>query len=481
MIEKNIKLNAFLNSLKTLLTILFPLITVPYLSRILGKDAYGKFNFSVSIVSYFILIAGLGINTYAIREGAKVRNDKKKENNFASEVFSLNLFSTILSYALLILCLFLSRKLAVYKSFILIISLNIIFITLGADWVNSIYEDYLYLTIRYIFVQIFAIIAMILFVRNENDLVKYVWIYLFAQVGANISNIFHIRRYVKLRLIFNRRILGHLSAVLILFISTVATTIYVNSDITILGILKDDASVGVYSVASKIYAAAKQIAIAGTVVTIPRLASYLGEKDYDKYNGLLKKIYNVLFSVTIPLFTGLFMVSKNVLLIIGGVGYEEGTKTLQVLCIASAFSIIAYFYAQCILIPNSKEKYFSIATVIAAFVNIVGNFIIIPYLNHTGAAITTLISEMISMFICWHFSKGLYKESLEKRTAISTICSSGLIVVVCLLLNRIEINYFLLTVIEICICGIGYIVIMYAFKNKYFISLLTSFVKQKKK
>ena len=269
---KSVKVNAVLNSIKTLMTILFPLVTMSYLSRVLGKEGYGKFNYSVSIVSYFILIAGLGISTYGIREGAKVRDNREQEEQLDSEIFSLNLLSTIIAYAILSVLLLASRKLVPYREYILIVSINIIFITLGTDWINSIYEDFLYLTLRYIFVQIASISLMLIFVRSSGDLLRYVWIYLFSQIGANVANIFYVKKYVRLHIVVSKKIFTHLMPTLILFGSSIAVTIYVNSDITVLGIIKGDAAVGVYSVASRIYAGAKQIAIAGTVVTIPRLA-----------------------------------------------------------------------------------------------------------------------------------------------------------------------------------------------------------------
>lgn len=476
--SKSIKINAVLNSIKTLMTILFPIITTSYLSRVLGKTGYGKFSYSVSIVSYFILIAGLGINTYAIREGAKVRDNRKKEEQLDSEIFTLNLISTMVSYVLLTILLLISKDLYPYRNYIAIISFNILFITLGKDWINSIYEDFLYLTIRYIVVQIISIIAMLLLVRTENDLIIYVWVYLFSQIGANVANIFYLRKYVHLRLVISKRVFRHLLPVLVLFASSVAVTIYVNSDITVLGIIKGDDAVGVYSVASKIYAGSKQIAIAGTVVTIPRLASYIGQNNNSEYNKLLDNILNLLFSVTIPLFTGLFMISRQVMLIIGGTGYEEGTVTLQILSLASIFSILAYYFAQCILIPNSREKYFLVATAIAAIVNIVGNFIVIPMWSHAGAAVTTLISEFLTMMLCRHFSQGYHSSRLNRRAVLSTITSSVAVIVICGVLDVIISNYFVSAIMAVIASVIAYITIMAVMKNEYFMGITDSIIRK---
>ena len=100
--RKSLKINALLNTIQTIISMLFPLITFPYASRVLGVDNIGRYNFGNSIVSYFVLLAGLGISTYGVREGAKYRDKKKEFEEFVQNIFSINLYSTLLAYFLLI-------------------------------------------------------------------------------------------------------------------------------------------------------------------------------------------------------------------------------------------------------------------------------------------------------------------------------------------------------------------------------------------
>ena len=142
--EKSLKINASLNIAKQLCQVLFPLVSIPYVTRVLGADGYGIFSYGNSIVSYFVLIAALGINTYAVREGVAVRNDKEKLERFVSEIFTINTISTCISYLLLI-CLLASPFLEQYRSIIAIQSLVIFLTTIGTDWINTIYEDFAYM------------------------------------------------------------------------------------------------------------------------------------------------------------------------------------------------------------------------------------------------------------------------------------------------------------------------------------------------
>ena len=164
--KKSLKLNAFLNGLRNVLNIIFPLITFPYVSHILTVEGIGAYNFSNTFVSYFLLLAELGINTYSIREGAKYRNNKEKIEQFSSEVFTINIFSMLLSYILLVICLVLFAQLHSYILCILIFSLQILFTTIGTEWVYQIYEDYFYITLRSIVFQIISIIFLFIFVRK---------------------------------------------------------------------------------------------------------------------------------------------------------------------------------------------------------------------------------------------------------------------------------------------------------------------------
>ena len=192
--KKSIKINAVLNIIKQCCAIIFPLITFPYVSRTLGVEAYGKVNFSSSIVSYISLLAGLGVSSYAIREGARIRDDKDKFQAFANEVFSINVLSTAFAYIALFIIILAWNRLNSYRALLVILSLNVILTTLGTDWVNTIYEDFLYLTVRYVICQSIAVITTVLFVKGPGDVILYA---IFSNLGtmlANFLNLFYIRK-----------------------------------------------------------------------------------------------------------------------------------------------------------------------------------------------------------------------------------------------------------------------------------------------
>lgn len=284
--QKSLGLNAVLNGIKQCCSIIFPLITFPYISRVLGNDGYGKYSFSYSVTNYFILLAALGIYTYAIREGAKVRDDQKEVDKFCSQVFSINVCSAAISLLLLSIMVFCLPKFSGYKAYIFIQSTAIIMAVIGTDWVNGIFEDYFYITVRYIAVQCVCLIAMFVFVRKPEDIIPYCIISVLATNGGNLINVFYVRKYAKIRFTFDMDLKRHLVSLLILFVNSIAISIYVNSDITMLGFFESDAQVGVYSFASKIYNLLKQLINAVIVVSVPRIAYIIKNKPLEYHYGI---------------------------------------------------------------------------------------------------------------------------------------------------------------------------------------------------
>ena len=190
--KKSLSLNALLNTVKTVLGIIFPLITFPYISRVLGVENVGKVNFSGSVVSYFTLIAAFGVSTYAVREGAKIRDNKKKFIDFSNQVFTINVLTTVLAYFLLGILIIFSAKIRNYTGLIVILSTAIVFVTIGADWLNTIYEDFGYITVRTLAFQIISLVLMFAFVKESDDYYKYAVITVLSSAGGNLCNFFFI-------------------------------------------------------------------------------------------------------------------------------------------------------------------------------------------------------------------------------------------------------------------------------------------------
>ena len=226
--RKSLKINGLLNLLKQTLNFIYPLITFPYVSRILSVESVGKYNFSSNYVNYFVLLASLGIATYAVREGSKYRGNEDQLNLFSSQLFSINVISTIIAYLILLLSLVMFKDLSRYALCILIFSIQIAFNTIGTEWIYIIFEEYGYITLRSILFKLASLVLLFLFVRNRNDYLNYAGITVFAVVGSNILNFIHVRSLASVKLTKQLDISKHIKPSLILFLSSMAVNVYVS-------------------------------------------------------------------------------------------------------------------------------------------------------------------------------------------------------------------------------------------------------------
>lgn len=435
--KKTLAKNAIYNIVRTLMSVIFPLITFPYACRVLGVDGMGKYSFGNSIISYFLLLAGLGINTYAIREGAQYRDQKEKISTFASEVFTINVVSSGIAYLLLFLCLGIIPKLYEYKIVILIFSIEIFFSTLGVGWIINIYEEFRFVAIRSILFQLVSLIALFIIVRSPEDVYKYALITTFANGGANLVNYIYARKLCDFKICFTKTIRDHIKPILVIFSTTIAITVYVSSDLTMLGFMADDYVVGLYSASSKIYTIFKNVLVAALVVTIPRFSILAKYNAKEEINTFFHEACNYLIYFLVPAILGIILLSKDIVLLIGGSEYGGASTSLSILCIAAFFSLLAYLYTQCILIPYSEEYIVFKATFISAIVNIIINLIMIPILMEKAAAISTVIAEAIVFGISHLAAKKYITFKLEKNTIIATSTGTIAITLLCILGNTI--------------------------------------------
>lgn len=464
--EKTLKLNMVINTIKSVMSIVFPLVTFPYVSRILGVENIGKYNFVNSIISFFSLIAGLGIGTYAIREGAAIRDNSIELKKFSNQMFTINLISTIFSYLLLGILVLAVTKLQSYLSLFIILSIQIIFKTIGIEWVYSIYENYIYITIKSIVFQLVSLILMIMLVNDKNDLEMYAIVTVIACVGSNIFNCFHIRKKIQIGLTRFLELKKHIKPILMLFAMELTVTVYVSSDTTILGFLCDDTTVGIYSVSVKIYSIVKSILGAILVVAIPRLSSLYGDNKLDEFKKTGQEIYKTLLTLIIPAMVGVMILRESIVRLIAGEQYLDACSSLLVLSVALMFCMAAWFWGQCILVPIKQEKEVFKITMISAILNILLNFILIPLWGEMAAAITTVIAELCSYLWCMYKGRKWTGISGFSNILFKIICGTVGMVAVSMLVRLFIGNYLMCFIVTILCAIVVYIVIEMALKNE---------------
>ena len=360
-----------------------------------------------------------------------------------------------------------------YKWLIIILSFQIIFKTLSIEWVYTVYEDFLYITVRAIVIQIISLLLMFAFVKDRNDLYIYVIIVTLASGGSSIYNFIHVRKYTKFKFTYKLNLKSHLKPIMLIFATSVAVTIYVNSDITILGFLCDDWTVGIYSVSVKVYTIIKQVVISILSVVIPRLAYFLGQNESEKFEETVNELFQTLITIVLPAVVGIYMLAKQIVYIVGGEEFIDASSSMQLLSIALIFCLYAWSWGQCILITFKQEKVLFWATCISAVVNVVLNIVLIPLFYENAAAFTTIMAEAISFIIIWTYGRKYVKLNKMTITYFKVFVGCLGIIIVNLLLNRIQFQSVLFhTFIAIVVSVIVYFIIELVLKNHVIYGLI---------
>lgn len=464
--QKSIKKNSIYNIIKTLSTIVIPLIIFPYVSRVLLPDNIGKVNWSKTFVNYFELIASLGISTYAIRSCSRKKDNKDDLNQIASEIFSINVLSTFFAYISLIVCLIVFRKADEYRTLIVIYSTTILFTTLGMDYINSAMEDFKYITLRTLFFQLLSLVLTLVFVRSKDDYITYMIISVVSSSGANAANILYRRRYCKVRFTLDIPWKTHLIPIITLFSMILSQVIFNNTDITMLGIMKNDYEVGIYSTALKIINIVAALVQSLMAVILPRLSLYFSKKDYDEINKLLKKLLVFNIGIGLPCVVGIEMLAPDIIYLVGGTEYISAAPVMRILILSFMFSLVGgSFLGNAVLIPSGRENYYMKVCWITAACNVGLNYLLIPRFGANGAAMATAFNGfIIFVLLLLNVDKQIKIDHPFDAFKGPMIGCAG-IVVSCLALNGVS-NFWFRLVFSIVTSVLVYAVTLILLKNR---------------
>ena len=393
-VQASLGKNFIMNILLAASSLIFPLITYPYVSRILLPDGTGRVAFAVSVVSYFTMTASLGIPTYGIRVCAGVRDDKKELSQTVQEIFLINAVMTLLVCLVFAFCLAFVPKFQDDRALFLVCGISLLFNLVGMEWLYKALEQYQYITFRSIAFKALSVALMFVMIRSREDYLQYGFLTIFAGVGSNIFNFFHARRYITFVPQRPYRLKRHLRPILILFALTVTTTIYTNLDTVMLGFLKDSETVGYYNAAVKIKELLATIVAGLGSVLLPRISYYIKNGQFEKFRELIRRSFAFVTVFAIPL------------CVFYGPAYENSVLPMRLIlptliCIGLTNTIGIQ-----ILVPTDREKLVVYSTCAGAVTDLILNAVLIPVLGASGAALGTLAAEIVVLLVQLWFIRG---------------------------------------------------------------------------
>lgn len=391
----SLKKNFFFDVLNTTSSILFPLITFPYVSRILQAEGLGTIAFLGSIIDYIILFVGLGIPVYGVREIAKVKGNKWFLAKTSKELLTIHSLMGLFGYFIVVLLAFFVPQINQNIIIFLILSLGILLNVLGVNWFFSATEQFAYITIRGLIVRCLSLVALFLFVHTREDIVIYCIVNLGAEAGNYLVNFWKLNRTIDLWRIPLRslELKKHVPSILNLFISSIAVTIYFNLDNIMIGFIQNEESVGYYAPALKIQRLLMGVIISIGTVVFPRLSSLSKEEDKTAFSSLSARSTQTTLSISIPLAVTVLVLAKHIVFFLAGESFTPSILTLQLLAPVIILGSLSNVTAK-ILISQGHETIMTMATVCGAVVNLLLNAFFIYLFSHRGAALASSLSEL---------------------------------------------------------------------------------------
>lgn len=476
MVKKSLVNNAIFNMIYKLLNVLFPLISSAYISRIILADGIGKVSYAQNIVSYFTMVAALGIPSYGIREIAKSRNNHKALNKTFTELFCINFISTFLCVIIYYIFILNFQQFQKEIQLHLIFGLLIVFNFINVDWFYQGIEDYIYISVRSIIIKFLSLIMLFLFVKDKNDYIIYAIITCLATGGNYIYNIFNLRKYISFQF-HGINLLNHMKPILLLVACSISTELYSKIDVTMLGSNYDDKIVGYYTNAQKLITVVVSITSSLSSVFLPRLSYYYINEE-KKFNELISKGLNILLFISIPSCLGILLVSNNLVPIFFGMSFSPSILTVQILSPLIIIKSVGDLLCYQINIATNNERKLLYAYSAAAIINIILNLLLIPIFFDKGAALASVVSELIVNISLSISSLKIIKLNILKKDITSIIYSSIAMIFIVLFINLLPISNIIILLLQVFFGAIFYLIVSLITHNEFALTII-QYIKNK--
>lgn len=460
-----------------LLAILVPLITTPYISRVLMAESIGAISYTQSIATYFSIFGIMGFNLYGQLQISKVRDDKKCMSQVFSEIFAAKIVTSILSYAIFIAFVAIY---GMYVSLLYIMGIMIIANAVDISWLFQGIEEFKKIVIRNYIIKLLGLLLIISFVKSEDDVLLYAIIIQGSALLGNLALWFRIRSYINLMRFDVSTVIKHVKSCAVYFLPTIATTIYTSTDKVMLGaIAKSDYQNGIYDQAHKIEQLIITIISSMSTVLLPRLSYLHSNKDREKLNDYILKAISITGLVAIPITCGLYGVADVFIPVFLGSKFYDCIPLIRVFSILIMFSGINTMLGDSCLVAQGKQGKYNIGVFAGATINVVLNAIAIPLLSSMGAALASLVSEMTVFGFFLYYSKNSYISLINiiKKWIKYFFAAVPMGIIVWIVGWILGVGIFTLF-IQIILGCILYVLFLYISRDVFFASVLKKMTKK---
>ncbi len=469
--------NTIYKSMLSMVNIVVPLVIGPYIMRLLDIDLYGLYNRVFADFQMFLAFASFGVYTLGVREISKIRNDKEKVSKLFTNLFVISFLSNIL--VLLIYLVFsISTSSGLARTLYLVMTIQIFANVFYVEFVNEALENYKFITIKSIIVKIIYFLAILLAVRNPDDIVIYAIVVSLTNFLNNIISFIYAKRRIKFNFseIEIKKYIKPLVAVLII---TNVDLLYGQLDRVMLGKYVSDVSVTIYYTAYYLVSTLSSIPYAIINVSIPRLSYLLKNEGKKIYEEKLNNSISSLLFIIIPMCLGVFVLSREVIILYAGKKYIAAIVPLMIACITRIFISLESVMNNLVMYPNNREDRILKVSLACGISNLIINYLLVLFkiFSPLTALATTGLVEL-TIFIT-HYIYARKKMNIDvqvfSKKNMTYILLSLLFIPISLIIRSLKLNFYINIIVIIMICSLMYFIVLYIKKDNNLLFILDKF------
>lgn len=395
----SIKRNFILNTTYQVLIMIVPLVTAPYVSRVLGADGVGIYSYTYANMIFFFMFGAMGVRIYGVREIAYLQNDPHGRSKLFFELMILRFFTSALAIAAYLVYL-LQFVTVDYK----VAALQMLFLVSGLFdivWLFQGMEDFARVVLRNTLLKIFNIVLVFIFIKTREDVDVYTILMGSMAVAANLSVWAYVPRHIQAVPWRELRPFRHLKEEFLLFLPTIAIQIYMYVDKSMLRAFSvNSIENGYYDQAEKIVRLAISVITSLSMVMAPRIAKTFADGDRRLLDGYMRKTFRATWMLAVPVMFGIIGVSATFVPVFFGPGYDKVKLLAPMYSVAILFVSASQILGMQFLVGIGRQNVYTAAVTVSALVNILTNLVLIPRFASIGATAATTLAELVGAVIC---------------------------------------------------------------------------------
>ncbi|SEA99445.1 flippase [Pedobacter hartonius] len=470
--------NYFYNLLLTLANLLFPILSFPYVSRVLGPEGIGKVQFIFSFSQYFALVASIGIPVYGMQQVAKHRHDLEARSKVFSELIAIYLLSTVCLFLLYLSVIFAFPYFHADMNIYLAASLMVLLGFSYIDWLFTGMEEFKSIAIRAVLFKIIGLGLLYSFVGERSDFRIYLYIMMFSFLGNNILSFFLIRG--KVRPIFSGlQLKQHLMPLFFILGTSLASSMYTDMDTVLLGFLSNDKTVGLYTAAVKLSKITIPFVTSMTVILMPKVSNDFAERNLAEVQKNIDQTFRFLIFFAVPMAFGLALLAPEFLALFSGNEFLPASNSMRLLSLLPLIVGFGHFFLYMVLVPAGRNKEMFFCVVGGVIVSLVLNVLLIPHFQEVGSSIANVCAEIVVTLLYVYFIKQYFSFTYEWSLLVKAILSSLIFIPLIWLTRGMALSLTCTLLISISGCSVTYLGFQWVVFRNNFLSDILEFMRLK--